>query len=217
MARDVTTAASTALAQPIVRPVLIGRLAIVDDPVIAWSGPGVFAPTGTGDSALDGQTFLPLAPFVQLSEISENQGIGSPATLTVSGHDLDEDILLQVVNDKRLWRGQPAWLWLGLLNSDEATVVADPIRIKTGVMVNMKVLRAAEGAVVEVTIDKDLGNAKAAPLRWIDHPRFFSSDTFSTYVIALANKPAGFTKSDLANGGGNDGGILAPNHLFNLR
>lgn len=197
--RDVTAGAVTALTAGTVRPVLIGRLDIATDPVVAWTGPGTFLPTGSGDAALDGQTFLPMAPFVELSSITENQGIGGPATLTVAGHDLDEDLLLQVVNDKRTWRGRKAWLWLGLLNVDEATVVVDPFRIKTGVMVDMRVVREPDNNTIQVSIDKDLGNARAAPLRWIDHVRFFTADTFSTFVIALANKPQGFNASDLRN------------------
>lgn len=204
--RDITAGTVTALTAGVIRPVLIGRLDIVADPVVAWTGPGTFLPTGSGDAALDGQTFFPMAPFVELSSINENQGIGGPATLTVAGHDLDDDLLLQIVNDKRAWRGRAGYLWLGLLNVDEATVVVDPFRIKTGVMVDMTVVRDPDGSTIQVTIDKDLGNARSAPLRWIDHVRYFSADTFSTFVVALANKPQGFNASDLRNQGQIDDG-----------
>lgn len=193
----VTAAMTTALQEPIVRPVLIIRLDIVTDPIIAWTGPGIFAPTDTGDAALDGQTFSPVAPFMDMSTINENQGIGGPVTLVATGHDLDEEILKQVVRDKRAWRGKKAWLWLGLLNSDENTVVDDPVRIKTGVIVQMLVDRKKDSASVSVVIDVDLGNAVSAPFRWIDHPRLFSSDTFSTFVVKLANKPQGLERSDV--------------------
>jgi len=82
--RDLTAGMSTGLSDRVVRPVLIGRLDIVTDPVIAWTGPGVFAPIGTGDTALDGQTFQPLAPFIDMSSIEEDQGIGGPVTLSLS-------------------------------------------------------------------------------------------------------------------------------------
>jgi hypothetical protein len=198
--RDITAGMTTALGAGVIRPVLIGRLDIASDPVVAWTGPGVFAPTGTGDAALDGRTFLPLAPFLEMSPIEEDQGIGGPVTLALTGHDLDEETLRQVVRDKRQWRGQPAYLWLGLLAADEKSVIADPVRIKSGVMTGMTVLRNKETAEVRVTLDADLGNARSAPYRWLDHSRIYPSDTFSAYIIKLANKPQGLTGADVRAG-----------------
>ncbi len=204
--RDLTAGMTTGVQAGVIRPVLIGRLDIATDPIVAWTGPGIFAPVGTGDAALDGQTFLPLAPFLEMSPIQEDQGIGGPVTLSLTGHDLDDEALRQIVRDKRKWRGQPAYLWLGLLNADEKTVIADPVRIKSGVMVSMLTLRNKETAEVRVTIDEDLGNARSAPYRWIDHARLFPADTFSAYIIKAANKPAGLEASDVRGQGGDWGG-----------
>jgi len=197
MSRDLTAGMKTALEAGVVRPCLCGRLDIATDPVVAWTGPGTFAPSGTADAALNGQSFSPIEPFIDLSAIKEDQGIGGPVIITLSGHDLDETLLQQVVKDKRLWRGKDAWLWLALLDSTEAAVIDDPVRIKTGVIVGMSIHRTKDSSTVRVTIDEDLGNAKASPFRWLDHPRLFSSDTFGTWVTKLANKPRGFEKTDI--------------------
>lgn len=189
--RDMTSAVETALQGSNLTLVLIGRLDFDGDPIKSWTGPGTFAPSGSGDAALDGQTFDPLAPFISITEISEDQSIGGPTTLQLAGHDLDEEALIQAVKNKNAWRGKPAYLWIGILNADEYTVLADPVRIKTGVMTNIRTNRGEDGASVSVTIDRDLGNAKAAPFRWVDHPRFYSADTFSSFVVKLANKPKG--------------------------
>ena len=191
MARDLTTAVETALAATAVRPVLIGRLDFATDPIKAWNGPGIFAPSGSGDAALDGETFTRVEAIVGLSTVTEDQGIGQAVTLTVTAHDLDEEALRQVVRDKRQWRGQPAYLWIGLLEENQATVIGDPFRIRTGVMTRMVVRRTAEASVIEITIDRDLSNARAAPWRWIDHTRVWSADTFSTFMTKLANRPQG--------------------------
>lgn len=212
--RDLTSAMSTALAERVVRPVLLGRLDILTDPVIAWTGPGVFAPSGTGDAPLDGQIFVSVAPFIQMTNIVEDQGIGGPVTLSITGQDLDEDLLRQIVRDKRQWRGRSAWLWLALLDVDEATVIADPVRIKTGIMTQIQVASSAKDAVVNVTIDRDIGNARSSAFRWVDHPRLFPADTFGTFVSKLANKPEGFESRTLVDftpgrregGGENDDG-----------
>jgi len=193
MSRDMTTAMSDALQETSVRPVLIGRFDIVSDPVYVWTGPGIFGPSGSGDSAMDGQNFDPLAPFVEISNIAEDQGIGGPVTITLSGQDLDETALRQVVRDKRQWRAQKAYLWSGLLDTDNYTVISYPVRIKSGIMTNMRVNRGAEESTVSVTLDRDRGGAISAPFRWIDHPRIYPSDKWGTFLPKLSNNPEGLT------------------------
>ncbi len=199
--RDITAGMVTGLEAGVVRECLIGRFDILSDPLTAWTGPGTLAPTSTGDPALDGQIFINLAPYFGLTEVIEDQGIGGPITLTVSGHDLDEDILRQIVRDQREWRGRSAWLWLALLNADEATIITSPMRIKTGVMTQMMVHRDKDGATVGITIDQDLGRAQGAAWRWIDHPRLFAADTFSSFVIPLSNRPQGLGDPNINNNG----------------
>ena len=193
--RDLTASMSTALQAPTVRPVLIGRLDIANDPVQAWTGPGLFAPTGTGDAALDGFTFDPAEGFVDMSSIKEDQSIGGPVTITAKGHDLNEDLLRQIVRDRRAWRGQKAWLWMGLLD-ETSNVVSNPVRIKTGVMTKMEVKRSRDDAAILVTVDQDLGNAESGPFRVTDHVRIWPADTFSTFVVRLSNKPSGIERTD---------------------
>jgi hypothetical protein len=187
----------TALEADTIRPVLLGRFDILTDPLVAWTGYGAFAPTGTGDPALDGQTFFAMAPYMELSDVKEDQGIGGPTTITVSGHDLDEELLRQIIRDKRQWRGRKAWLWLGLYNADESTVVTSPARIKTGVMTQMVTNRSGDDASVSVTIDQDLGRARGSLFRWLDHIRVYPVDTWSTFIVALSNQPGGITDQNV--------------------
>lgn len=194
MGRNITSAMQAGLEARAVRPVLITRLDIVGDPIHAWTGPGLFAPVGTGDPALDGILFSPSDALAGVSEVTEDQSMGGPITLTATAHSEDEPLLRQVVRDRRQWRGQPAYLWMGLLDEDEATVLASPVRIKTGVITNMAITRSDSAASVSVIVDTDLGNARSAPFRWIDHPNIYDADTFSTFVIRLANRPRGFDK-----------------------
>jgi hypothetical protein len=189
MSRELTPTMETALAERSVRPVLIGRLDIVGDPVFAWTGPGIFAPTGSGDAALDGIIFDPADSFVNISAVTEDQGIGGPVTITATANAEDEPLLRQVVRDRRQWRGQPAYLWLGLLNADESAVLNHPTRIKTGVITNMIVNREADSVGIDVVIDADLGNSQSAPFRITDHRRFYPDDDFTRFMINLGNRP----------------------------
>lgn len=188
-----TTEMQTGLEDRVIRPVLIGRLDIDGDPVKAWNGPGLFAPSGSGDLALDGQIFDPEEAPVDISDIVDNQGIGEAVTITMAANDLDQDVLRQLVRDRRAYIGKKAWLWFGLLEADEASVIPYPERIKTGVIASMTLQRDKDKEIVEVVIDEDIGGSRSNELRIIDHTRFWTDDTFSSYVHKLVNRPTGIT------------------------
>ena len=186
-----TAQMQTGLEAPIVRPVLIARFDIASDPVLGWTGPGLFAPTGTGDPALDGQIFDPQEAPVEISDFVDNQGIGEALTITMAAVDLDEDVLRQLIRDKRAYLGRKAWVWFGLLDDTEAAVIPDPERLKTGVIISMTRRRLDDEEVVDIVIDEDLGGRKGSELRIIDHTRFWTGDTFSSFVLKLVNRPSG--------------------------
>jgi hypothetical protein len=196
--RSVTTAMGEALEAPIVRPVIICRLDLATDPVLSWNGPGFYAPTATGDAALDGFVYDPEEALLDLSEISENQGIGSPLNISVKANALSQSALRQLVRDRRQWRGRNAYVWMGILNETEGEVVSEPVRIKTGVMTQVVINRSGSDESVDITVDLDLGNSRSAAFRWTDHQGIYSDDTLTGYVFALANKPQGLTKSDIS-------------------
>lgn len=194
MSRDLTTTMATAVAQPVIRPVLIAYLDIASDPISMWTGAGTFAPSGSPDAVLNGKMFYPDQSFIDMSDIIEDQGIGGPVTIILKANDLDEDALRQIVRDRRAWRGRSAYMWLGLLNENLNAVLEYPVRIKTGIMTRVVVTRSYGNVNLEITIDADLQNARSAPYRILDHQRIFAGDTFSAFIIELGNKPAGLER-----------------------
>lgn len=197
MTRDMTGAMQTALGLKTIRPVIIAYLDIASDPIAMWTGQGTFLPSGTADSVLNGKTFYPEDAFSDMSEISEDQGIGGPVTVSLKANSLDEDAMRQMVRDRSQWRGRNAYIWMGLYSEGFAAVVADPVRIKTGVMTEVIIKRSAGDVSIDITIDTDLQNAQSAPFRWTDHQRIYSDDQFSAFVHELANKPAGLERQNL--------------------
>ena len=195
MTRPMTTAMSTALNQQVIRPVLIAFMDIASDPITMWTGPGAFAPTGSGDSVLDGKTFLPAESVADVSDIQEDQGIGGPVTILLKANDLDTDALRQFVRDRSAWRGRPAYLWMGLFDSTAVAVISSPIRIKTGIMTRVSVVRSEQDVYIELIIDADLQNARSAKFELIDHQRIYPDDRFSAFILELANKPSGLERS----------------------
>lgn len=209
MLRDMSGDMQNAVSGAIFRPVLIGYLDIMTDPVQMWTGPGTFGPSGTPDTILNGKLFTPFESFVDVSDIKEDDGIGGPVTILLKGADLDETALRQIVRDRRQWRGRAAYLWLGILNTAENAVLSYPIRIKTGVMTRFLVSRAPQGVSLELTVDEDLGGAKSAPFRITDHREVYPTDTFSAYLVQLANKPQGLEQGDVRGSTAVDAALAA--------
>src|SRR5690625_978048 len=116
--RDMTPEMQAGLESPVIRPVVIAHLDILGDPISMWTGAGNFAPTGSPDEILNGKVYVPDRSFVDMSTVSEDDGIGGPLTIVLKGNDLNQDVLRQVVRDRRRWRGRDAYVWLGLLNEE---------------------------------------------------------------------------------------------------
>lgn len=188
---------STALENDVIRPVLFAYLDIASDPLICWTGPGLFSTGNSGDSILDDKTFIGLPPLMEVGDIVEDFGPGGPTSITVNGQDLDEELLLQIVRDRYEWRGRKACLWMGLLATNNKVVVGNPIRIKTGVISELTTVRNLETAEVQITIDRDLGRARGSVYRWIDHPRFYPQDEWSSFIVSLANRGEDFEGEEL--------------------
>lgn len=176
------------LAAPVVHPVFVGWLDFKTDPVRGWTGPGAFAPTGTGDSDLDGETFLHAEGPISIGDFTEDSGLGQPLPITFSAGEMDdEEAFLQLVVDERLFMGRTAKIWLFFMQDDESDVEADFDVLFSGVMVKAQTSRQpGEPALVTIECDQDLGRASHAPVRWIDHQIFYSSDTWSTFINDLA-------------------------------
>jgi hypothetical protein len=195
MLRDMSVAMQTAVDGPVFRPVLIAFLDIQTDPIGMWTGVGTLMPSGTPDSIINGKTFYPLSAFIDVSEIKEDDGIGGPVTVRLKGARLDEDALQQVVADKRQWQGRSAYLWLGIYNAQLNAVLEYPIMVKAGILTRVRVMRSIDSVSVDFTIDEDMGDASGVPFFITNHREFYPSDTFSAYMVKLANKPGGLESS----------------------
>lgn len=196
--RDMTIEMAEGVSQPIFRPVVLGYLDILGDPISMWTGAGYFQPTGSDDEILNGKTFFSAQAFVEISDIKEDQGIGGPVSIVLKANDIDEDSLRQFVRDKRKWRGRNAYLWMGLFNETMNGVLPYPIRIKTGIMTRVLVNRTSSEVLLELTVDVDLQNAKASPFRWVDQSRVYEADKFASFVASLGNKPGGLERPSVA-------------------
>lgn len=228
----------TVLSGATVRPCLVGLLDIKDDPVYGWTGPGAFAPTGTGDTDLDDNTFLSAEGAVQISDFVEDSGIGAGLELTfavsedLGGFLLDESeldvdplgdpggpVYDQLVQDRRAFMGRPAIIWLVFLDTDETSVLADFERVFDGVMVAASSSRqSGQQQTITLGLDQDLQKARWAPARVADHQAFNPGDTFSTFGGDLSRGPVAGAVNTYPPGGitgsGPGGGRAPPPKKF---
>lgn len=196
----------SALEARVLRPVFIGALDIESDPLYVWTGPGLFAPVATGDALLDGFQFWPVDGIINISDAIENTTSGSAMTITAAAADIDAPLLRQIIRDQRQWHMRRATIWIGMLADDDMTVIANPVRLKTGVIKDLQMSAAAGAAnsgVVNLVIDVDRGGAVGRGMTFADHPALWDGeDTLGNYVQKLANRPAGLQGShDVAPGG----------------
>lgn len=188
------TAAMTAAASAdVIHPIVIIRIDVENDPVYVYTGHGLFAPTGTGDPALDGNVFSSVAGVGEISDFVSKDGITEPVTASLFGVDIDDPLLRQIIRDGREWRGKPCWVWLGFydLTDNDRPVVAYPRRMKYGVLTKIEVRRDEEIGVVVATIDEDVDAAFAEVHRYDSQRDFYSTDEAADYMQALANSPKG--------------------------
>ena len=213
MARDLTAGMITEVQEPLIKPVWILRLDIDTDPLYAWTGRGDFAPTGTGDSALDGNTFTGLGNIGKIGNIEDTENGSSAVQLILPGVDLNDTALQEVVLNERLWQNRQGWIWFGLLDTTYATIIS-PTRVKTGRMDQMTVAGSGSSGIVTIALESHQSYvSQALNTRYSQQEELDATDTSQNYVHDLANRQPGIglsTDFTVTTTGGSSVGIVNP-------
>lgn len=185
-----------------VRPVYVGWLDIKDDPIYGWTGPGAFAPSGTGDAVLDSNVFLQLDSAVELSGFSVSADGTKPVRLTFSAHDETAAAMRQIVRDRRVWRMRRAKIWRFFMMPDNASVFPEFQQMASGFISRMTYSRSpGSPATIAVEIDSDLALTSGAPLRWIDE-----RGPWSSFIADLQRGPITVPRAAPPSRSGGGGG-----------
>jgi hypothetical protein len=179
-------------------------------PLRGWTGPGTLVPTGTGDADFDDYTYDSAGGAVIVSDIVEDQGIGSEITLLYSvsedisgwvwgesqwgidswGSNPGGPIYDQIVIDRRHFLGRKAVIWLAFLTADESAILPEVERIFSGVMIGCSMQRqTGQSTMVTLTCDQDTQFAQMAPARLMDHQTFNPGDTATSFLNDLTRGP----------------------------
>lgn len=197
---------AAALDAEVVKPVWFGWLDFVGDPVRANTSGTDITVSGTGDSDLDGFTFVGItARFVDISSVKIKEGGSDAVTATLSGiQGLDSADLALIANPAN-WRGRDARLWRIVRNA--ANIQQGGFHAYyTGKMVGLTHAGSSEGQTIQVTIESYLAVFSAASNRsYLDQASFDAGDLSARAAIAIANGDYGGAAS--SQGGGGGGGV----------
>lgn len=188
--RDLHASTAAALVQEVVYSAWLFRLDIEGDPVQIWTGPRDITPTGTADAALNNILFEGMGNIGDIGQIVDGKGGSQALVLKLPGVNLEDDVLKQVVKDKRRWQFRQAWVWIAALDAGYQ-IVGEPFRVKTGRMDRMNVGKSRGVSYVSLTVEShqayasEVSNAKYSELKDFD-----PTDTSQNYVHDLANRQA---------------------------
>lgn len=192
MTRTLTSGMQTEVAADVIKPVWILRLDIETDPLYVWTGRGNFIPTGTGDTSLDGFTFLGLGNIGNISAIRDTNRGSSAVKVSLPGVDLNDTALKELLTDAKKWQFRQAWVWFGLLNTTYGVVV-DPFRVKTGRMDHLSITGSGTSGTVVVEIESNQSFvSEASGTKYSEQKELIdSNDVSQDYTYDLANSNPG--------------------------
>ena len=154
MARNLSSAMLTAIANNTIRPVLIAKIGTSGTDVNLW--------TGMGDLTHLGETYSGVGNLGGVSEIAENQNLQAGGiAFTLTG--INPALVSSILSSMRY--GRPAKLWLGLVDISTGLIVDAPIKIFAGLtdMANME--EGAEVSTITITSENRLADLERPRIR----------------------------------------------------
>ena len=203
--------ASAALDANVIKPVFLGFIDFLNEPMRVNTSGADLTPTGTGDPDLDDLTFIGLrADVVDIGPVA-NRGDGTDSIqIKLSGLPvLDADMLAEIA-DPANWRSREIRLWRIIRNA--LNVQQGGIQhYYTGYMSNLTMPVTDKSQTIEVTVESYLAAYGPASNRsYLDQEKYDSGDLSAPAAIAIGNNasggsPAGVAFSPGVGGGGGGG------------
>lgn len=145
MSRDLTAGMQSAIAESVVRPVLMARIANAGAEIFVW--------TGIGDLAYDGNTYAGVGHFAGISTIQEATDVRATGiTLQLSG--VPSALIATALQDIR--QGRTAILYFGLLDTSTGALIADPYQIFSGLTDVAQIDETSVDATISLSIESRL-------------------------------------------------------------
>lgn len=169
-------------------PAWVGFLDIVGDPVRATTATVSLSFSSTGDSDLDGQTYIAVDPtMVGVTPFQNKEGGSETLTVSLSGIVGPDSDLLNAIGNKANWQGRTARFWAVIYDPDGVQKGA-VWNIYTGRMSAARINAMPDNQIVEIDIENYLASLKEASGRtYLDQEKFDPNDYTPRLKIAVAN------------------------------
>lgn len=184
---------------------LMGADGVTPDPlrITTFGADTIFS--GTGDSDLDGKTFVAWGgALIDISDISDNEGGSDTLTVRLSGIvSMDADVVAKIGN-KALWQGRLCRVWMRVYDESGVTAQGAVVALYTGYMSSVRIGAEPESQVIELSVEKHLSfYSQASNRSYLNQTDYDLADTSAAATMAASN---GLRRSSGALGGAGGGG-----------
>ncbi len=180
MARDITGALNTKMKGESLEVVFLVELEYPSGTVRLWNG--------YGELAFDSKLWTGGGEFLRISEVRETEGIvASGMVFTLSG--IPSAAITNALGTD--YQDRPATLYIGVLDADMKTLVADPYVVFEGLMDVQTINDGGDTATVEVTAENHLIDLQRATNRTYtpeDQALEFPDDRGLDFITSLQTK-----------------------------
>lgn len=210
--------ASAALNEQIIKPIFLGFIAFLNQPMRVNTSGANLTLTGTGEPDIDGFVFAGIVgDVVDIGSVANKSGGTDSINISISGiSGLDEDMLTEI-NTPANWRSREIRLWRIIRNA--ANVQQGGVQhYYTGNMTRLTMPVTEYGQTIDVTVESYLAAYSAASNRsYLDQEKYDAGDLSARAAIAIANNASGGSPggNTFAPGGGGGGG--GGRNPFNVR
>lgn len=189
MATDLTAAMAAQAAADHNNPLIFVRIdyGYPTDPLLACTAPFPITLTGTGDSDLDGETFIPL-DGVSISDYQQDVS-GAIQEISLSLAASDTTAILELLDDD-VWWGSPSKIWFAYFTADLTTVVLSPTQRVSGLLDKLPLTVDDDISIVTAVIrsnrmlfERDRGNRYVAA----QHQSRYPNDRAFSFLPRLAS------------------------------
>lgn len=196
--------ASAALDETVIKPIFLGFIDFLNEPMRVNTSGADLTLTGTGEVDIDGIPFMGLrADVVDIGPVANRAGGTDSIQITLSGLPvLDADMLAEI-SDPANWRSREIRLWRIIRNAFNVQQ-GGVQHYYTGYMSNLTMPVSATGQTIEVTVESYLAAYGPASNRsYLDQKKYDAGDLSARAAIAIGNN---------ASGGNPGGGVFSPSY-----
>lgn len=175
---------------------------VVGDPIrITTFGQNVTF-TSTGDSDLDGNTFVSFDHrVISVGDVSNTDNGSDTLTVTLSGIQAIDATLMTAIANTANWRGRSVRLWMQVYDPTGVTAKGAIVPYYTGYASSVKIMPAPDSQTIVLEVENYLSLFSAASNRsYLNQSDYDPSDTSAAATLAAANMGHGVSTAGVGSG-----------------